>query len=160
MKQILLMLGGVFIFILIVGLLIKNQPTKAPTSASPSNLKEMKIANVKLMVEIADTDVKRSKGLGGIESLPASQGMLFTFESKNIRPAFWMKGMVIPLDFIWIKDAKVVEIDPNILAPVPNTPDDKLQKIIPAENIDYCLEVNAGFAAKQNIKVGDNVTLP
>jgi len=160
------MLIGTFIFILVVGLFIKNPSLlrlnnqKPSTPTGLSNLKEMTIGNTKLLVSLADTNEKRSKGLSGISYLLSNQGMLFTFEAKDIKPTFWMKGMLIPLDFIWIKDNKVTEINPNISPPAPNTPDNQIQRIVPQGNIDYCLEVNAGFAKDNNIKVGDNVILP
>ena len=50
------------------------------------------------------------------------------------------------------------EITSNVAAPAPNTPDSQLQIYQPDQNIDYVLEVNAGFAMKNLIKVGDSVT--
>src|ERR1044071_5405536 len=54
-----------------------------------------------VLVEIADTDQKRSLGLGGRASLAPDAGMLFIMPQRK-KPTFWMKGMLIPLDFIWI----------------------------------------------------------
>ena len=161
------MLGGVVLFVFLVGMLVKanngEENILSPfvphlTTPQPSgNLKKVRLGKTSVNVIVADDEATRSKGLGGITSLPDNEGMLFIFSSKNIIPGFWMKGMKINLDFIWISNNTVSEIDENIQAPAPNTPDNALQVIKPRQAIDYVLEVNAGFAAKNNVKVGDQM---
>ncbi len=113
----------------------------------------MRIGEYALSVEVAQTPEARALGLGGRDSLGADNGMLFVFAGPG-KVGFWMKDTLIPLDFIWIRDGKVVEITPNV--PVePNVPDAALHRYLPAESIDSALEVNAGWAAKNSIKVGD-----
>ncbi len=178
-KGLFLMLGGVALFIVVMGLVTQINQGKTnilspylqtkKTGASPtatstglSDLREITVGDVEIMVQMADTAAERQKGLGGVTVLPAGQGMLFDFGVKNISPQdakFWMKDMKIPLDFIWIGGGKVVEITPNVPASPPNASDRELKIYEPSENIDYVLEVNAGFAAKNGIKVGDNVNL-
>src|SRR6266852_507512 len=129
MRNLFLSLAGVAVFILIVGLISKtNQGEKtilspywhqvnlsgSPVTTATPNLKILKIGNTNVMVIIADNDATRSRGLGGVSQMPANQGMLFVFNSKQIRPSFWMKDMLIPLDFIWISNGKVAEITPDI----------------------------------------------
>lgn len=109
-----------------------------------------------LNVEIADTDETRSKGLGGRSSLDPNSGMLFVWETRSI-PNFWMKGMKIPLDFIWINDDKVVDLLPNIRPPEEGQSDDTLPRYAPVTEINRILEVNAGYISAHNIKVGDKV---
>lgn len=144
------------------GILPQVNNSSSPTPTSVPNLKEITIGSTTIMVNVANTEATRSKGLGGVMSMPEEQGMLFVFDKKNLSPTearFWMKGMQIPLDFIWIFNNKVSEITPNVPAPAANTPDKDLKIYSPDASIDYVLEVNAGFAVKNNIKVGDNVTL-
>lgn len=100
-------------------------------------------------IEIADTQSKRNQGLSGRESLAENLGMLFVFENEG-KHTFWMKDMKFALDFIWIRDGKVVEITSD----VPVLP---LETYEPVELIDSMLEVNSGFASKNTIKVGDSV---
>lgn len=170
-RNIILMLGAMIIVLLVLGLVKKNSNGQStilsqyihlnnvsPSPTSLSNLKPIGIGATTIMISVADNDATRAKGLGGITSLPADQGMLFTFSSRQIRPSFWMKDMQIPLDFIWISNNKVAEITPNVPAPAPNTPDNQLSIYTPDENIDFVLEVNANFATKNSIKVGDSVT--
>lgn len=120
--------------------------------------KQIKIAEAVVEVEIADTASKRSKGLSGRENLASSSGMLFIFNEPKIYQ-FWMKGMKFPLDLIFIKEGRVVDLLLNVLPPLPNQTDKTLpiyQSVIP---IDMMLEVNANFVQRYNIKVGDTVFL-
>lgn len=174
MKKMFLSLIGVAVFIVFVGLLTKtnqgektifsrffpksgSQNQNAPQSGS-NQLKGIQIGNTNILVQLANTDETRAKGLGGVTDLAVNQGMLFVFSSKDIVPSFWMKGMKIPLDIIWINDNKVTQIDANVPTPIPNTADSRLPVYRPMQPIDYVLEVNAGFSARNNIKVGDELS--
>lgn len=132
--------------------------------SSPTNSTEekrsvqVKINSVVVKAELADTVAKRSVGLSGRESLGESEGMLFTF-SKSDRHRFWMKGMKIPLDLIWISENKIVDIHPNVQPPALGTEDNMLTIYQPKNGADRVLEVNAGFSAKNNIQEGDQVEI-
>jgi uncharacterized membrane protein (UPF0127 family) len=104
--------------------------------------------------EIADTKDKRSLGLGGRSSLPAESGMLFIMDQRA-KPTFWMKGMLIPLDFLWIDGNTVVDMLQNVQPPVSGQADSSLQLYSPITAVDRVLEVNAGYIAAHGIKVGD-----
>ena len=154
-KSIFVPILAVAAFITVVGYFYKN-PQKINISA-PQN--SVKIAEVKIPVELADTNEKRAKGLSDRTSLDENSGMLFVFDKKSITPVFWMKDMLIPIDMIWIGDGKIVKIDKNVPAPVAGTPDNKLPNYSPGSPIDYVLEVNSGFSDKNKFKVGDSVDL-
>ncbi len=117
---------------------------------SSRELKELKVANTKIFVEVKKTPKERQKGLSGRKNLPENQGMLFVFEKPGYY-AFWMKDMNFALDFIWIKDNKIVEITKNVKPEDYQPP----KTLIPQNEVDMVLEVNAGFVKKNNIKVGD-----
>jgi hypothetical protein len=104
-------------------------------------------------VELARTPEELYRGLSGRDSLGKNQGMLFIFADSRYQ-TFWMKDMKFPLDIIWISEDHVLDITKN--APVPKDP------IKPAifnsfGEVDRVLEVNAGWADANNIKVGDEV---
>ncbi len=127
--------------------------------ASPStNIKTevIMVNNTKITAEIANTPEIRQKGLSGRDSLASDSGMLFTFDKPGIHP-FWMKGMKIPLDFIWVKDQKVVDLIKNIPPPTPNQKDDSLPILQSRQPVDSVLEVNAGFVDSNSVKVGDDI---
>ncbi|OGF99305.1 hypothetical protein A2Y99_05045 [Candidatus Gottesmanbacteria bacterium RBG_13_37_7] len=116
------------------------------------------INNHKILVELADTDKLREKGLSGRSNLPENRGMLFIFPQERIY-SFWMKEMLIPLDIIWIKNNKIVDYHQNVPFPEPGITNDKLKTYSPKEPVDKVLEVNAGTIEKIKINTGDNITV-
>ncbi len=114
------------------------------------------VGNTKLNAEIANTAQTRARGLGGRTSLASDSGMLFVFDKSGIHP-FWMKGMLFPLDFIWIKDQKVVDLIKNIPPPAEGQSDNQLPIYQSTVPVDSIIEVNAGFVDQNGIKVGDDV---
>ena len=119
---------------------------------------ELQINGGKLKVEIADTQVKRSKGLGGRQRLGENEGMLFIFQRLDKYP-FWMKGLNFPLDFIWIKGDRVVDILENVPPPLSGQSDSSLPRYLPKVEVDKVLEVNSGTIHRLNIKSGDIIKL-
>lgn len=149
---------------MLVGLLVQNDgkisiPGLPTPEATTQTQKTVSIDDKIVKVELADTKELREQGLGGKSFLDENSGMLFVFDDKNVTPGFWMKGMLIPLDIIWIANGKIVHIDHSAQAPKAGEPDSQL-KIYPApQPIDYVLEVNAGFTEKNNILKGDSVNV-
>jgi len=150
-------IGILLISMSIIFLASACNKTNSPVRSEPLTYKSgtMTIGNTTVNVQIADTDILRTQGLSDRDSLGANDGMIFIFPTPD-QYAFWMKGMNFPLDFIWIKDGKVTQITPNVPAQ-PNTSDKDLTTYLPANPIDSMLEVNAGWAAKNDIQVGDSV---
>lgn len=157
MKNVLLPILGVIVFIVLVGLFTQKAQEGALKIPSNNRLEksEVKIGEIVIPVEVAKTEMQRKRGLSNKESLPEGQGVLFVFAQKDIRPPFWMKDMNFAIDIIWIDDDKIVEIDKNIQPPAKDTPDSELTLYTPNQPIDYVLEVNAGFSEENNIEVGD-----
>lgn len=124
----------------------------------PSATNLLKIKDLTIKVEIADSDSERQRGLSGRQALATDSGMLFIFPERK-KYVFWMKGMSFPLDFVWIKDAKVADIIKNIPNPSQGQSDGELLRYAPNTEIDMLLEVNAGFVDKTGIKVGDPIEL-
>lgn len=103
-------------------------------------------------VEVRLTKTEKQKGLSGRDELKEDTGMLFIFDKPD-KHAFWMKGMKIPIDFIWISGNKVVQVNKNI-DPVIFAPP---QYIAPIEPVDAVLELPSGECDKFDIKEGDYV---
>ena len=78
--------------------------------------------------------------------------MLFVFKEEGYYP-FWMKDMKFPLDIIWINDSKVIDITYGAQTEG-STPTNIYR---PNNPVKYVLEVNAGFALENNIRIGDPV---
>ena len=100
-------------------------------------------------VQIADTAALQQLGLGFRNGLSEGYGMLFVF-AKDAKYAFWMKDMHFSIDIIWIAaDHAVVYIAPNV------SPDSYPKNFAPTRNSRYVLEVPAGFATTNDLKIGD-----
>lgn len=77
--------------------------------------------------------------------------MLFPFDAAK-RRTFWMKGMLIPIDILWIREGKIVAIDANV--PPPRS---KEAPAILSHVADLVLEVPAGFSKEMDISEGQTV---
>ena len=116
------------------------------------------IADATFDAEIASTPAERARGLSGREALPPGSGMLFLFETGQI-PTIWMKGMMFPLDIVWIgRECVVVDADVDVPVPLPGAPDSDLALYTPAAPAAYALELNAGVVARSGVRVGDGVS--
>lgn len=106
---------------------------------------------VTITVEVAQTAREQARGLGGRSSLPKGRGMLFPFDAAKPR-VFWMKGMLIPLDILWIREGKIVAIDANVAPPRSHE-----APAVVSHVADLVLEVSAGFVEEIGAKVGQAV---
>lgn len=110
---------------------------------------QIKLANVVLNVNVANTEKAREQGLSGRAYLTPDTGMLFIFDVPD-KYAFWMKDMNFPIDIIWLdENLKVVDIQKNA------DPSSYPKTFKPRENVKYVLEVVSGFSEKNNLKIGD-----
>lgn len=114
---------------------------------------KIKIGNHIFPVELAVTEAEKRRGLNGREFLPENGGMLFVYDHKE-QYHFWMKDMKFPLDFIWIDEKTVVDLTPNVAAPLPA---ERLEFIKPSVPVDKILEVNAGTINRLGIQLRDHV---
>lgn len=129
-----LLLGGVVMFFL-------RQPSQANTVAS------VQVGGERIQARIAQTVEEQRVGLAGVDRLEDNEGMLFPYESPQ-RPSFWMKGMQIPIDLLWIRSGRVVGFEESM------TPDDGQKIYSPAEEVDAVLELRAGWIRAHGIVVG------
>lgn len=115
------------------------------------------VGSKQIDVAIAREALAQSRGLSGCKKIPANSGMYFPYDPPII-PHFWMKGMVIPVDIVWIADGRVVEIITN-LPPVAKFADDPV-RYSPPRPVTGVLELGAGKVAEYGIAVGQIVTTP
>ena len=99
-------------------------------------------------------------GLSDRLSMAEDQGMLFDFGTPQM-PEFWMNDMNFPLDFLWINSGKIIGVTADAPA-APRNPDgsfndSNLPLYPPPSPVDEVIEVNAGWAQKNSIAVGDAV---
>jgi uncharacterized membrane protein (UPF0127 family) len=106
-----------------------------------------------IKIEIAETEGAITQGLMYRKSMDFDKGMLFIFPDSDTR-SFWMKNTIIPLDIIFVgEDMKIVAVKDHT---TPYSTDS-----VPSDNkqAKYVIEVNAGFAGKFGINVGDSVSV-
>ena len=131
--------------------------TKRPQASNiPLKVTSVKIKNTEFMVEIADTEASRQKGLMQRNSLPQDKGMLFVFDKTGIYP-FWMKDTLIPLDMIGISEDKKITYINHMVEPCNNTIEAICKSIVPTSTAKYVLEINGGISKKINLQIGDTV---
>ena len=160
MKQLIFLFLGVAVFIIAVGVYSKTPiPQKNTPDNKPLTKGEVTIGTTKVSVEIADDEAERKKGLGGRESIGQDEGMLFVFPQKTSNLVFWMKEMSFPIDIIWIDENKIVKIDKNV-QPEPGVSDNNLKRYYPETEVNFVLEVSAGFSKNRGARVGDSFILP
>jgi uncharacterized membrane protein (UPF0127 family) len=109
--------------------------------------------NLSIPVTIADTPEEQEVGLSYTSSLEQNTGKLFVFNTVG-KYGFWMKDMNYSLDLVWIdKDFKIIAIDKNV------TPESYPNIFYPPKEVQYVLEVNAGFSTANDLSVNQLMAL-
>ncbi len=104
-----------------------------------------------LLIEIAQDDYSRSKGLMLRRDLAENQGMLFIFEQEGPQ-AFWMKNTPLSLDMIFVNAKKeIVQIHKY-------TKPQSTQTYFSGKPAQFVVETVAGFTDRYEIKIGDKIT--
>jgi uncharacterized membrane protein (UPF0127 family) len=116
------------------------------------NITAVEIGGQVIKVELAESVSQQTIGLANREFLFSDQGMLFVYSDYQY-PGFWMKGMLFPLDIIWLRDSKVIGWEKNI--PVATTTN--LQIYYPPDLVNFVLEVPAGLVDNIGLEAGSEV---
>ncbi|MFA5188103.1 MAG: DUF192 domain-containing protein [Patescibacteria group bacterium] len=148
-----LIFAAIFLAVIIIIVIIIVKPFSIYSNYESMADGKVIINGQAISVEIAKTPEQQEVGLKGKTKLNDNQGMLFAFKDKRYN-TFWMDGMKIPIDIIWLDDNKIIDITKN--APAPTDTNNPAIFTSPSE-VNYVLEVTAGFADKNNVKIGDTV---
>jgi hypothetical protein len=108
----------------------------------------VKIGNRTFRAAVADNIGRRAQGLSGRGSMAEDEAMLFDFPI-TMKYSFHTKDMKFPLDIIWIRNGRIVDISEDVPVRCP--------KVKPRSAVDMVLEVNAGLVRRFGIKTGDRV---
>ena len=110
-----------------------------------------------LNVEMADSQAQQARGLMQRESLGAYEGMWFRY--GNERPGysgFWMYQTLIPLDIAYLdKNRRIVKT--FTMRPCKSDDPRNCRSYSPGKSYWSVLEVNAGFFAENEIRMGDQL---
>lgn len=106
------------------------------------------------MVEVADDDASRTRGLMYRENLPEGHGMLFIHDVEEPQ-AFWMKNTLIPLDILYFDNRRRLV---SMALRTPPCPDGDRCPAYPSDApARYTLELNAGTAERLKAAKGDEL---
>jgi uncharacterized protein len=109
---------------------------------------------VRIRVEIAETEEAKNRGLMGRTELDPDAGMVF-LQDEPLAVGFWMKDTLIPLSIaFWGPENEIMamlDMEPCRADPCPTYD--------PGVAWTAAVEVNQGFFADHGIEVGDPVRL-
>ncbi|HHL43266.1 MAG TPA: DUF192 domain-containing protein [Hellea balneolensis] len=101
-------------------------------------------------VEIADTPQERMRGLMFRDVIPASEGMLFEFETEELA-SIWMKNTSVFLDILFVrKDGTILKIE-HSAKPY------SLRSMSSEAPVSAVLELAGGQTLDLGIKPGDQI---
>jgi uncharacterized membrane protein (UPF0127 family) len=104
-------------------------------------------------VWVADSEPRRQRGLMFVRHMDDDAGMLFIYPQAQAI-AMWMKNTFIPLDMLFVAtDGRVVRV-------VANTTPQSLDTIESGQPVLGVVELNAGIAAKLQIRTGAQIIHP
>lgn len=109
----------------------------------------------RIAVEVVSDPETRAQGLMFRSSLGRDHGMLFVFPVTEVYP-FWMKNTLIPLDIIWIDEARKIV---HIAHDMPPCKVDPCLPHSPEVAARYVLELAAGEARARGLREGDSLRL-
>ena len=156
--QVLIPIIAAAIIIGIVGMLTIPTDVKLESVEFPRGT--IKLDDKILVVQIADTDSLRVRGLSWQNELPYNEGMLFVFDESGTR-AMWMLSMQFSLDIIWFdENLHVTAIEKNV-PPCKTTIEVVTcrENGVSGDNAKYVLEVTAGFVDEFNITENSRLEL-
>ena len=137
-------------FAFLIGLVTALSSAGCDSGTMEKKVSIVRFPHALVNIELADTEETRERGLMFRTSLATNSGMLFIFEEPLV-PAFYMKNTTLPLDIVFISASnRVVTIKQM-------TPFDEKTLHRPEAPVKFALEVNAGWAARHDVKKGDPV---
>jgi len=156
----------IFLFVYLISLLIldgcseenykqNSQLKKAKPALSQGEVifwDEKNEERSRILVEIAEDEYTRVKGLMFRENLPENQGMLFIFEEEKLQ-YFWMKNTPTSLDIIYANGKYEIVSISKYTEPYS-------QQTYPSgKPAIYVVEVVAGYCDRYDIKAGDLIKI-
>lgn len=132
-----------------VGLLSIPSDSKLESVQFPRGT--IKIDDIALQVQVADTEPRRVRGLMFQDQLPYGQGMIFVFDEVGVY-SLWMLNMQFSLDMIWFdQNGNIIHIEKDVPPCKTALETMTCQSFTPDGQALYILEVTSGFVDKFHI---------
>ena len=116
----------------------------------------VELGGKRYVVEVANTDAERERGLMFRDELLVNHGMLFVHERQEPL-AYWMKNTRIPLDILYFDNAR------KLVSQQRDVPPCSLGDACPPYPSEaparYVLELNAGEAARRGLQKGSKLSI-
>lgn len=112
----------------------------------------LKIGDKSIKAQIAVRSNEQRKGLMGRKELEEDHGMLFPYEEPR-QMSFWMANTSIPLDVGFFDESGILREVHRM------QPHDTSSTKSRQNDIQFALEMNAGWFRSNNIKAGDPLDL-
>jgi len=107
-----------------------------------------------VVAEVADTPERTMYGYMFRREVKEDEGMVFVYPETGLHP-FWMKNTLVPLDIIWMDEAfEILHVEtaaPCKADPCPSYGTLRMSR--------YTLELKAGSAARDRLRVGDRLSV-
>ncbi len=133
----------------VVGLMSIPSDSKLESVQFPRGT--IKIDDIALQVQVADTEPRRIRGLMFQDPLPYDQGMIFVFDDVGTY-SLWMLNMQFSLDMIWFdQNGNVIHIEKDVPPCKTALETMTCQSFTPDGQALYILEVTSGFVDKFHI---------
>lgn len=116
--------------------------------------KSLAVGGEVISVAVAYSTAEQITGLAGCREIPVGKGMYFPYASPT-RPRFWMKGMLIPIDIVWINGDEIIGVEAAV--PPLSKKNDDPPIYSPNESITAVLELAAGEAERLGLQIGTRV---
>ena len=136
------MIGGLFVVLMLVGAGCGSVSDNTVTSDKATL--EMPSGKT-ITVDVARTLSEQATGLSGRDDV--SPGMLFCMSKTEVQN-FWMLGMKVPIDVVWIHGGDV----DSVSADVPLRENDDVARMSSLGPVNMVLELPAGDAEKYDIE--------
>src|SRR4030042_6394688 len=147
-----IIISGVVIGLFVLGIFLNYVSSELFSVRYWNPIKKVYINGNLVKAEVVKDKEKIEQGLAGRKSLPDGRGMLFVMPTGDFQH-FWMQGMLLSIDIIWIEENRVIGCEERIL------PEDKRIFTSPGK-ASLVLEAPAGFCEKNNVEMNDSVEMP
>lgn len=128
----------------------KDEPAPPPKTAS--DYFPVNVGKSTVNLQLAVTDAEMERGLMHRQDLRATQGMLFVYKEPR-RVSFWMRNTPTPLEIgFFTSDGVLREVYPLL-------PFDERSVPSKREDIQYAMEVCAGWFDVTGVKPGEKIDL-
>lgn len=143
------------ILILVILFVLGVSQTFAPPRPSSSQA-AARLGDASFMLDIAETPAAQARGLSGRADIPERGGMVFLFDGA-VEHTFWMKGMLTPIDIVWVRGDEIIGFVERAEPPAPGTRDEDLERFPSPGTVDRVIELHAGSVEVLGLKPGQSV---